>query len=327
MTPPADTPSYPTYGELLARDDAPPGSSWYLFGAGAERGMANLITPEAVQSAAGCVRRGVSFGLDYPLHVFDPSIARRTPPRHVMVSSHRDQRDDYLDGFWPQASSQVDGLRHRRHHEYGFYNGVPDEDVAVGSPTIGVNRWADQPIVGRGVLIDVAAVRAANGNPIDHDAGEHLTVGLLDETLAAQGSVLRPGDCVLIHTGWAEWYLALDRGRRGETCRTRLCTGMDQTQDTLAWLWDHQVGLAASDTFAFEALPARADSPFGGDTDAGMMHQDLIALLGLPLGELWRLRDLADDCARSGCFESLLTVKPLNLTGGVGSPANAVALR
>lgn len=324
----AGTPTYPTYRELLERKDAPSGSSWYLFGAQDERGMANLITPEAVQAATACVSRGVSFGLDYPLEAFDPSIAGRTPPHHVMVRSHEDQRDDYLDGFWPQASSQVDGLRHRRHHEHGFYGGVPDEDVVVGSPTLGVNRWADRPIVGRGVLIDVEAFRAANGDRIDHEAGEHLPVGVLDDTLAWQRSVLQPGDCVLIRTGWADWYLeTLDHDGREEVCRTQRCTGMEQSHDTLAWLWDYQVGLAAADTYAFEALPARSGSPFGGDTDAGMMHQDLIALLGLPLGELWRLRELAEDCATSGSYESLLVVKPLNLTGGVGSPANAVAIR
>ncbi len=321
------TSAYPTYRELLQRRDAPPGSTWHLFPAHADRGMANLITPEAVQAALGSVKRGVAFGLDYPLDAFDPSVANRTPPRHVMVSTHRDQRDEYLDGFWPQATSQVDGLRHRRHHAHGFYNGVPDEDVVVGSPSIGVNCWADRPIVGRGMLIDVCGFRAANGRSIDHEAGEHLDVDLLDDTLAWQGSALRPGDCVLIRTGWTDWYLQQDRARREDICRTKVCTGMEQDDDTLAWLWDHRVGLAAADTFAFEALPARADSPFGGDTDAGMMHQDLIALLGLPLGELWRLSELAEDCAATGSYDSLLTVKPLNLTGGVGSPANAVAIR
>ncbi|MDP9461442.1 MAG: cyclase family protein, partial [Actinomycetota bacterium] len=37
--------------------------------------------------------------------------------------------------------------------------------------------------------------------------------------------------------------------------------------------------------------------------------------------------ELAEDCAATGSYDSLLTVKPLNLTGGVGSPANAVAIR
>ncbi|MFJ3214049.1 hypothetical protein [Streptomyces flaveolus] len=58
-----------------------------------------------------------------------------------------------------------------------------------------------------------------------------------------------------------------------------------------------------------------------------MMHQELIAKLGLPLGGLWNLTTLVQDSRSTGHWDSLLTVKPLNLTGGVGSPANATALR
>ncbi|MFF0794199.1 hypothetical protein [Streptomyces spiralis] len=58
-----------------------------------------------------------------------------------------------------------------------------------------------------------------------------------------------------------------------------------------------------------------------------MMHQELIAELGLPLGEFWNLTSLAQDCRHTGRRDSLLTVKPPNPTGGVGSPTNATALR
>jgi hypothetical protein len=58
-----------------------------------------------------------------------------------------------------------------------------------------------------------------------------------------------------------------------------------------------------------------------------MMHQQLIALLGMAIGELWRLDELAEDCARDGIYEFLVVSKPLNLVGGVGSPANAVAIK
>jgi uncharacterized membrane protein len=59
---------------------------------------------------------------------------------------------------------------------------------------------------------------------------------------------------------------------------------------------------------------------------AGLMHPTLIALLGLCLGELWDLEALAEDCAATGVYECFLSCKPLNLTGGVGSPANAMAI-
>jgi hypothetical protein len=47
----------------------------------------------------------------------------------------------------------------------------------------------------------------------------------------------------------------------------------------------------------------------------------------MPLGELWRLEALAADCEADGVYESLLVSAPLNLRGGAGSPANALALK
>ncbi|MFC9503909.1 hypothetical protein [Streptomyces sp. NPDC057002] len=43
---------------------------------------------------------------------------------------------------------------------------------------------------------------------------------------------------------------------------------------------------------------------------------------------MWNLTALTGDCRSNGRWSSLVTVKPpLNPTGGVGSPANATALR
>jgi hypothetical protein len=45
------------------------------------------------------------------------------------------------------------------------------------------------------------------------------------------------------------------------------------------------------------------------------------------LGELWHLDALAEDCATDGVYEFMVTSAPLNLTGGVGSPPNALAIK
>ena len=103
--------------------------------------------------------------------------------------------------------------------------------------------------------------------------------------------------------------------------------GLVQSHETLAWLWDHRVALIACDNIAVEVTPAVSDSPFDPREAGGLMHQELIALLGFALGELWRLTELAEDCARDGTYEFLVVCKPLNLVGGVGSPANAVAIK
>jgi hypothetical protein len=75
----------------------------------------------------------------------------------------------------------------------------------------------------------------------------------------------------------------------------------------------------ACDALALEVFPF---DPMGTH-----LHGHLIALLGMPIGELWALDALAADCAADGRYTGLLTAAPLNIRGGVGSPADALALR
>ncbi|BCW12710.1 hypothetical protein CVCC1112_1984 [Paenarthrobacter nicotinovorans] len=71
-----------------------------------------------------------------------------------------------------------------------------------------------------------------------------------------------------------------------------------------------------------------AGSPFleAAPNDNGMMHQQLLAKLGMPLGELWRLGPLARHMRSTGNWDAFVSIKPLNIVGGTGSPANAIAL-
>lgn len=292
--------------------------------------MANFAGPPQIRRAAARVTDGRAFNLDYALDAFDPPMSKaRGIPRHRITAKHDQARDDVLDDFHLQASTQIDGLRHRRASGFGFYNGVPDDEIAPRTPRLGVQLWAETPLAGRGLLIDIDGLLRDRGTPLSHADGPALTTSLLDDALAAQGCEVEPGDLVLIHTGWAAWYLAADPAQRDETRTKRRATGFAQSRSFAAWCWDHRIALMATDTFAVEVLPVLDSSHFhhSAPEDDGMMHQELIAKLGLPLGELWNLGDLAQDCRATGRWDSLLTVKPLNLTGGVGSPANATALR
>jgi kynurenine formamidase len=320
----------PTYHQLTERTDAPAGSSWHLFTDHPDRGMANFAGPHQVRRAAGCVTRGLAFNLDYALDAFDPPMSKaRGIPQHHITAKHDQARDDHLDAFHLQATTQIDGLRHRRASRHGFYNGVPDEEITPRSPRLGVQLWAEQPLAGRGLLIDIDGLLRERGTPLRHRDAPALTPALLDDALAAQGCKVEPGDLVMIHTGWAHWYLTTTPGQRTDARAGRRATGFAQTRAFAAWCWDHRIALMATDTFAVEVLPVLPDSDFhhSAPEDGGMMHQELIAKLGLPLGELWNLTALVNDSRTTGHWDSLLTVKPLNLTGGVGSPANATALR
>jgi kynurenine formamidase len=318
------------YADLANRSDgAPPGSSWGVF-ADPDRGTANFAGAEQVRRAAHSVQRGVVFGLDYSPGAFDPPMSRsRKAPSHTIVSAHEQSRDDYLDAFFLQASSHLDGLRHRRVSGYGFYDGVPDGDIVVGGPRLGIQAWAENPIVGRGVVVDLEGLFRAEGKPLHHLDGPAIDASALDRALDRQQIELGHGDVVLVHTGWARWYLDASAQEQNSVRDGRRSTGFAQDSALPEWLWDNKVALFATDTFAVEVLPVLPTSPYreSAPEDDGMMHQELIAKLGVPLGELWNLTALVEDSHASGVWDALVTVKPLPIVGGVGSPCNATAVR
>ncbi len=321
--------SMPSYAELLARKDAPPGSAWGLFGPDDQIGTVNLLDAEAVRNAASLVRKGATFNLDYELDAFQPAISPfRKTHQHVVNTRQNGQiRDDFVTDFYMQASSQIDGLRHHRHSVHGSYSGISDDDIAVGSRALGIQHVAQHGIVGRGVLLDVGKYLMDHGRPIDLRAGHAITVDDLDSAARAQGVTFQRGDVLLLHTDWARHFLKdIDQEERMRIVKQRTYCGLLQSRDTIAWIWDHHFSVVASDTVAVEVRPVPAGSPFTHNVE-GMMHPDLIALLGVSLGELWKLDELAADCAADGVYECMLTAKPLNLVGGVGSPANAMALK
>lgn len=331
MTPTtSDTSLRIRYADLRRRDDgAPPGSSWGIFD-NPDRGTANFAGAEQVRSAVRSVGRGAVFSLDYSLTAFDPPMSRsRSAPKHTIFSAHEQSRDDALNGFFLQASSHLDGLRHRRAAGFGFYNGTPDEAVAPNTSPLGVQAWADDPIVGRGLLLDVDGLLTEEGAPLDHRDGPAIDAGVLNRAAERQGCAVRSGDLILVHTGWAGWYLNAEPAVRSDVRQRRCATGFAQSHDLLEWLWDNKIALFATDTFAVEVLPVAETSPFRqtAPEDRGMMHQELIAKLGVPLGELWNLEALVADSRERGTWDALVIVKPLALLGGVGSPCNATALR
>jgi hypothetical protein len=59
----------------------------------------------------------------------------------------------------------------------------------------------------------------------------------------------------------------------------------------------------------------------------GFLHRMLIGQFGMAIGELWWLDDLARSCRRDGRYTSFLTAAPNNVAGGIGSSANALAIK
>jgi kynurenine formamidase len=306
----------PRYADLPSSADAPPGSAWGVFGRDDQLGTLNFLTPERRAHAATLVERGVVFNLDLPLHLpARPFFATRRRPSHTVERMGSGvAQDDRLDGFNTQYSSQWDGLRHFKHRDYGFYNWTSDEDANRLDGRLGMQNFAQKGIVGRGVLLDVA-----RHVPLAPDEYRAIPASLLDEVAAAQRVAILPGDIVLLRTGMVTM-LHREADQLSDDVRSEFATpGLDQGEDSLAWLWDHQIAAIAADNVAVEAWPPNREKK--------VLHSWGIALLGLVFGELFDFEALAEDCAADGVYDCLFIAKPLHLRGGAGSPANALAMK
>lgn len=316
----------PAYADLPVKPGAPEGSAWGLFGDDDQLGCLNLLTPERVVTAAKLVRKGAVFPLNLRIDEPNPPLFGRGAPRvHMLEMGEGIARDDYIDNFYPQASSQWDGFRHIRHPRDGFYNGVTNDQVIEGEGgKLGIEHFARKGIVGRGVLLDVGRYLESTGIPIDYTSNTVVTNDTLDACAKAQGVSIQTGDILLVRTGWLEWYLNKTTEEQrttmaGDAMTQLRAPGIGPADDMAEYLWDLHVAAVAGDNPSLEAWPPSAES--------GFLHFHMLPHFGMPIGEFWYLDDLAADCASDGIYECMLTSAPLNVPGGVGSPPNALAIK
>lgn len=314
----------PSYAQLPIRADAPPDSSWGVFGDDDQAGTINLLTPAEVVAAARLVRTGKTFSLNWDLEQPDPPLSGRRALKH---SIYRDAvgTDDYYDCFYTQRSSQWDALCHIRHPEFGFYNGCAPEQV-TGRPGSrnGIDNWARRGITGRFILADIARSRELAGNPLDQKAAEGIGAGEIEAVLSAAGVSPRKGDILALRFGWISWYEAAsveDRAYAAGPPGEIGTPGLAHQESIAQWLWDQHFAAVVTDSPALEMLPVDAS------TLNTFLHIRLIALLGIAIGEMFQLDELAADCAADGVYEGMFVAAPLNKVGGSGSPANAVAIK
>ena len=96
--------------------------------------------------------------------------------------------------------------------------------------------------------------------------------------------------------------------------------GIEASREMVEWLWNNKVAAIGTDCPSVEAFPFDF-------ADGNALHYRALPLLGLPLGELFVLAPLAEDCAKDRRYEFMVVSAPLNLEGGIASPPNAMAIK
>ena len=281
-----------------------------LFGEQDALGSLNLQTPETIAAAAKLIISGEIFSLNAPLNWPDPPLFSRKPVKHSIYETKLGNRDDFLDSFYPQASTQWDGFTHIKDPEVGFYNHLPPEKL-------GIDVWARKGIAGRAVLLDLDRYWKNNGIEFNWMERIAITVETLELVRQAENVDKRSGDILLVRTGWMNSFNSATPEEVNFVHKTLNGPGLEASDEMAEYLWDWGVSAVANDTFGFEPMPPSPET----------LHARILVRLGIPIGELWDLESLAEHSAKDLRYESFLTSAPLNIPGGVGSPANALAIK
>jgi kynurenine formamidase len=340
----------------------PPGSNWGDFGEEDQLGRMNLLTPQRVLEAVREVRVGKTFCLSMPLdlpggNVLNP---RRHPPRRFATvrggvaafnfplrdldPRHTDISSDDAVLMALQYSTQWDSFAHVGAlfdadddgvAEPVYYNGFRAGTDIVAPPfrrgivdwccsegveakKLGIETMAETGVQGRGVLIDLSSVVGRERRAVGWDE--------LRRIMDAQAVTVEEGDMVCLWTGFDELILE-QQGRPTEQAMHDSCATLDgRDERLLQWITDSGTAAIISDNYAVEQLPAREPDGDGDSDYPGMpLHHHCLFKLGVHLGEIWYLAELARWLKAHGRNRFLLTAPPLRLPGAVGSPATPVA--
>ncbi|MGE8633929.1 MAG: cyclase family protein, partial [Achromobacter piechaudii] len=130
------------------------------------------------------------------------------------------------------------------------------------------------------------------------------------------------GDMLVLRTGFAERVVAMN-GQPDPHELEQTGAVLDGADSALLdWISQSGVATICADNYAVESYPARTSGP--GHSILPLHHHCLFKL-GVPLAELWYLKDLADWLHANGRNRFLLTAPPLRMPGAVGSPVTPIA--
>jgi kynurenine formamidase len=240
------------------------------------------------------------------------------------LTTHRTPQGTAVDGDAPQggpggfgivselnttthhAGTHIDALCHTTAgDDPAWYGGHTAREHLGNHGATRADASTIPPIVARGILLDVPAHRGVDALP----AAEPVGAAEVDAVCAAQGVEVRPGDVVLVRTGYMRFWPHDLPG-----AQEHFCAGLD-VGGALRLCELGAVALG-SDTEGLEALPP-ADP-----RDVFPVHIALLAERGVHILELLWLEDLA----RDGRHEFLLVCLPLRIRGATASMVRPIAV-
>jgi kynurenine formamidase len=284
--------------------------NWGRWGANSAIGTLNLITPAKRQRAAGSVRSGIVVSL-----ATEPSLNNPSPLRlavHTQADSAGPDvtwawEDLSIEAFHGWANTHMDWLSHTLYRGV-LFDGVTSADVRPEGVNLRGVHTLVNGIVTRGVLIDAAELKGAS----DLAPGVAITTADLEAWEKKTGVKVEEGDVLLVRTGrWAR------EGRLGPWKIEGSAAGLHPS----VALWLHGRGVAAIGSDAVnDVMPSPVQGMFNP------LHQLALVGMGMPLFDNLDLEAAVREARAQGRWTFLLSVAPLRIKGGTGSPINPLAI-
>jgi len=263
--------------------------NWGKWGPDDEIGTLNYITPDTLAEAARLVTAGRVFALGIPLDRNGPQSGtrQRFNPIHTMFRDGGDR---------PRTPAQVAEMQ-----------GYGGSDDWIVMPLQCVTQWDSLAHIfyeGRmwnGYDADLVTSSGAAKNSIDKTKDKIAGRGVLLDVARFKGvRALEPGYAITVADLEGTAAAQKVEVKRGDLLLIR--TGhMSRYLDRNDWRHF--------------------------DLDPNPFHVLAIPNMGLTLGEIFFLEELAADCAADGRYAFLLVAPPLPVARGVGTPINPYALK
>ncbi|MGY8770479.1 MAG: cyclase family protein [Pirellulales bacterium] len=286
-------------------------SNWGRWGKEDQLGTMNLITPEKRAAAANLVTEGITVSLSRDADTVI-SLENTRPYKHTMINTGATSEQ------WGTDSIEIapHGLMHTHmdslcHFFYmgKMYNGFSKDEVTeTGAKRLSIDNLK-QGIVSRGVLIDVPRLRGVDFLK----PGEAIYPSDLDAWEKKTGIQVQSGDIVLIRTGrWAR------RAKHGPW--SPKVDGMAGLHASCApWFKQRDIAMLGSDAAA-DVIPS------GIEGVTHPIHLMMLHVMGVHILDNADFGQLSKTAAKLNRWQFMITIAPLPIKGGTGSPVNPIAV-
>jgi len=283
-------------------------SNWGRWGKDDELGTLNLITPAKRKQAAALVKEGFSVSL-----ARDASASKEIDnPCPIEWTLYMDTPGMVMDRVsYPcihgPGTTHLDSFAHV-FFDGKMWNGYPKSLVTkeTGATKSSIMTMKNG-IVTRGVLYDIPKLK---GLPY-LEPGTRIYPEDLEAWEKKSGVKAGPGDALLLR--WGKW---ARRAKVGPWANDE-AAGFDNS--VMPWLKKRDIALLGWETAGYAPAPP-------GDIPKASLHNFVLEILGVHILDRADFEALSEAAAARNRWEFMLTVAPLPIPNGTGSPVNPLAV-